>query len=167
MFLEEYKGKYPTISPKAKVFRNACISGDVTLKDGVNVWYNVSIRGDMAKVEIGENTNVQDNSVIHTNTDMPTIIGKNNTIGHNAIIHACTIGDGCLIGMGSIILDGAVIEDGALVGAGTVVPPHKTVPKNTLVVGNPMRIIRELSKEELQASLDNTNYYLKLMKEYN
>jgi len=166
MFLEEHNGKFPVISKKAKVFQNACISGDVTVKDGVNIWYNVSIRGDMAEIVIDENTNIQDNSVIHTNTDLPTYIGKNCTIGHNAIIHACTVKDNCLIGMGSILLDGCVIEEGALVGAGCVVPPGKTVPKNTLVVGNPMKIIRELKESEIDAMKVNKDYYLKLMSEY-
>lgn len=166
MFLEKYKDKYPVISKKAKVFQNACISGDVTVHDGVSIWYNVSIRGDMAEVVIGENTNIQDNSVIHTNTDLPTYIGKNCTVGHNAIIHACTVGDNCLIGMGSILLDGCIVEDGAFVGAGCVVPPGKTVPKNTLVVGNPMKIIRELKPDEIEAMKVNKDYYLKLMSEY-
>lgn len=166
MFLEEHNGNYPTISKKAKVFQNACISGDVTIKDYVNIWYNVSIRGDMAKVVIEENTNIQDNSVIHTNLNLPTHIGKNVTVGHNAIIHACTVNDNCLIGMGSILLDGCVIGEGALVGAGCVVPPNKTVPPRTLVVGNPMKIIRELKDSELEAMKQNKDYYLKLMSEY-
>ena len=166
MFLEEHMGKLPQISKKAKVFKNVCISGDVTVNDGVSIWYNVSIRGDMAPVTIGKNTNIQDNSVIHTNTNLPTHIGKNCTVGHNAIIHACTVGDNCLIGMGSILLDGCIIEDGALVGAGCVVPPGKTVPKNHLVVGNPMKIIRELKDSEIEAMKVNKDYYIKLMNEY-
>ena len=167
MFIQEHQGNLPNISKDAKIFQNACISGDVTIHSGVSIWYNVSIRGDMAEIVIGENTNVQDNSVIHTNTGLPTYIGKNNTIGHNAIIHACTIGDNCLIGMGSILLDGCIIEDGALVGAGTVVPPGKTVPKNHLVIGNPMKVIRELKPKEIEAMKTNKDYYIKLMNEYN
>lgn len=166
MFLEEHNGNMPVISDKAKVFHNACISGEVEIKDYVNIWYNVSIRGDMAKITIEENTNIQDNAVIHTNTNLPTYIGKNVTVGHNAIIHACTVKDNALIGMGSILLDGCIIEKGALVGAGCVVPPGKTVPENTLVVGNPMKIIRELKDHEILAMKANKDYYLKLMSEY-
>lgn len=166
MFIQEHKGITPTIDKDAKIFQNTCISGDVTIHAGVSVWYNVSIRGDMAEIEIGENTNVQDNAVIHTNTNLPTYIGKNNTIGHNAIIHACTIGDNCLIGMGSILLDGCIIEDGALVGAGTLVPPGKVVPKNHLVMGNPMRFIRELKPSEIESMKQNKDYYITLMNEY-
>ena len=164
--LLKYKDKYPSISTTAKVLSNAVISGDVTLKDHVNIWFNVSIRGDMAPIIIEENTNIQDNAVIHTSNGYPTSIGKNVTVGHGAIIHACTIEDDCLIGMGSIILDGAIIREGALIGAGAVIPPNKEIPKNTLVIGNPMRIIRELTPEELLANKENVNHYLTLMKEY-
>ena len=166
MYIEEYMGIKPRISKKAKVFQNAIIAGDVTISDFVSVWYNVTIRGDMAPVTILENTNIQDNCVIHTNLDLPTHIGKNVTVGHAAIIHAATVEDNCLIGMGSIILDGAIIGENSLVGAGCVVPPGKMVPKNTLVVGNPMRIIRELSANELDNNKKNKDYYLKLMSEY-
>ncbi len=166
MFLEEHNGHIPVISDKAKVFHNACISGEVIIKDYVNIWYNVSIRGDMDKIVIGENTNIQDNAVIHTNTNLPTHIGKNVTVGHNAIIHACTVEDDCLIGMGSILLDGCIIKKGALVGAGCVVPPGKIVPEYTLVVGNPMKVIRELNQTEIEAMKINKDYYLKLMSEY-
>lgn len=166
MYIERYKDHFPKISKKAKVFRNAVIAGDVTISDYVSVWYNVTIRGDMAPVTILENTNIQDNCVIHTNFDLPTHIGKNVTVGHAAIIHAATVEDNCLIGMGSIVLDGAIIGENSLVGAGCVVPPNKIIPPNTLVIGNPMRIIRELSLKELDDIKINKDFYLKLMDEY-
>ena len=166
MDIISYKGVTPTISIKAKIFKTAVVAGDVTISDNVSVWYNVTIRGDMAPVVILENTNIQDNCVIHTNLGLPTHIGKNVTVGHAAIIHAATVGDNCLIGMGSIILDGAVIGDNSLVGAGCVVPPNKAIPENTLVIGNPMKIIRQLSKNELIDIKKNKDFYLKLMSEY-
>ena len=113
MYTEDYLGQSPTISKTAKIFKNAIIAGDVTIGEFVSVWYNVTIRGDMAPVTILENTNIQDNCVIHTNLNLPTHIGKNVTVGHGAIIHAATVEDNCLIGMGSIILDGAVIGKNA------------------------------------------------------
>lgn len=164
--LLEYKGKFPIVASTAKIFTNAVISGDVTLKDNVNVWFNVSMRGDMAPIVVGENTNIQDNAVVHTNTGKPTYIGKNVTVGHGAIIHACTIEDDCLIGMGSIILDGAIVRKGALVGAGAVVPPNKEVPEYTLVVGNPLKFIRTLTKEEISANKKNINDYIDLKNDY-
>jgi carbonic anhydrase/acetyltransferase-like protein (isoleucine patch superfamily) len=166
MYIEKYKDKLPKIDPTAKILRNAVLSGDITVSANVNIWFNASLRGDMAPIFIGENTNIQDNAVVHTNTNLPTHIGKNVTVGHGAIIHACTVKDNCLIGMGSILLDGCIIEEGALVGAGAVIPPGKVVPKNTLVVGNPMRIIRELTEKELEANKQNKEYYLELMRHY-
>lgn len=164
--LIEYKGLKPKIHPTAKVFQNAVLAGDITLDKNVNVWFNVSMRGDMAPITIGKNTNIQDNAVIHTSLSFPTVIGNNVTVGHGAIIHAATIEDDCLIGMGSIILDGAVVKKGALVGAGALVPPNKIIPENSLVVGNPMKIIRTLTPEELRANQTNNYHYLELMKEY-
>lgn len=164
--LIEYNGIKPTIDKTAKIFQNAVIAGDVTLKENVNVWFNVSMRGDMEPITIGKNTNVQDNTVIHTSLGHPTFIGENVTIGHGVIIHAATIEDDCLIGMGSIILDGAVVKKGALIGAGAVVPPNKVVPEYSLVVGNPMKIIRTLKESELEANKENLNHYLTLMNEY-
>ncbi len=142
------------------------IIGDVTIEKDVNIWFNATVRGDMAPVTIKEGTNIQDNAVVHTNTDLPTFIGKLVTIGHSAIIHACTVHDYALIGMGSIILDSAEVGEYALVAAGTVVPPGKKVPPRTLVMGNPMRIVRELTDIEIEANIQNSRYYIKLSKEY-
>ena len=166
MDFEQYKNKRPNIAPTARIFKNATLSGDITIHDHVNIWFNASLRGDMAPIVIGSGTNIQDNAVVHTNTGLPTHIGKNCTIGHGAIIHACTIEDDCLIGMGSIILDGAIVETGALVGAGALVPPGKTVPAGMLVVGNPMKIIRPLTEQEQAQMKQNKDYYIQLMNDY-
>ncbi len=164
--MEKYLDKEPKIAPTAKVFTGARVVGDVTLKDYVGVWYNAVLRGDMSEIIVGENTNIQDGVIVHTNTDLPTHIGKNVTIGHNAIVHAVTIEDGALIGMGSILLDGAVIGKNALVGAGCLVPPGKRVPERTLVVGNPMKIIKTLSDEEIASVHKNKDYYVRLLAKY-
>jgi len=161
--------KYLNIEPKIDkeaVNLGGDIIGDVTIEKNVNLWFNSTVRGDMAPVVIKEGTNIQDNAVVHTNTDLPTYIGKLVTVGHSAIIHACTVGDYALIGMGSIILDGAVVGESALVAAGTVVPPGKKVPPKTLVMGNPMRIVRELTENEIIANIENSEKYIKLSKEY-
>jgi len=167
MHIENYLDKTPTIEKSAKIFQGANVIGDVTLGKNVGIWYNVTLRGDMAPITIGDNTNIQDHTVVHTDLNMPTTIGKNVTVGHMAIIHAATVHDEALIGMGSIILDGAVIGKNALVAAGTVVPPGKTVPERTLVMGNPMRIVKELSDEAIQDILRNKDYYVKLIADYN
>jgi len=156
----------PVIAKSAKIFPQAVVCGDVTIKENVNIWFNATVRGDMAPVTIGKNTNIQDNAVIHTNTGLPTIIGESVTIGHGAIIHAATINDYALIGMGSIILDGAVVEKYAMVAAGCVVPPNKIVPEKMLAVGNPMQLVRNLTAEEIENNLKNVEHYLRLMREY-
>jgi len=161
-----YHKNQPVIAESAVIFPLVTITGDVTIGERVNIWFSATLRGDMAKITVGDQTNIQDNAVIHTNTGLPTIIGRNVTIGHGAIVHAATIEDDALIGMGAIILDGAIVLKGAMVGAGCVIPPGKVVPERTLVVGNPMRIVRELSEKELLANQDNVNYYLKLSQEY-
>lgn len=161
----KYKNFEPILSDQV-INLGADIIGNVRMKKDVNLWFNATIRGDMAGITIGEGTNIQDNVVVHTNTNSPTKIGKLVTIGHSAIIHAATIGDYSLIGMGSIILDKAIVEDYAMVAAGTVVPPGKRVPSRHLVMGNPMRIVRELSEEEINANIENSKKYIKLAREY-
>ena len=161
----KYKNFEPEIA-ESVINLGADVIGEVVLEEKVNLWFNATVRGDMAKVLIKEGTNIQDNAVVHTNTDAPTTVGKMVTVGHSAIIHAATVGDYALIGMGSIILDKAVVSDYAMVAAGTVVPPGKVVPPRTLVMGNPMRIVRELSDEEVEANIENSRKYIKLAGEY-
>jgi len=160
-----WRGLFPKIDPTAIVFPSAVVAGDVTIASGVNVWHGATIRGDMSGIVIGPDTNVQDNAVIHVNDGLPTSIGARVTIGHGAIIHAATVEDDALVGMGAVILDGAVIKEGAMVGAGTLVPPGKTVPPRTLVVGNPMRIVRELTPDEIAHNRQNIDRYLALSRE--
>lgn len=161
----KYKDYEPKIDPTA-VNLGGDVIGNVLINKDVNIWFNATIRGDMAGITIEEGTNIQDNVVVHTNTNQPTYIGKYVTVGHSAIIHACTVNDFALIGMGSIILDKAVIGEKAMVAAGTVVPPGKVVPPKTLALGNPMRIIRDLTEEEIEANINNSRNYIKLSKEY-
>ncbi|MFP4287328.1 MAG: gamma carbonic anhydrase family protein [Candidatus Izemoplasmataceae bacterium] len=161
-----YLNKKPNVKASSKIFEGAKVIGDVTIGEYVGVWYNSVLRGDMAPITIGDYTNIQDGTIIHTDQSSPTVIGSHVTIGHQAIIHAATVHDHALIGMGAIILDKAVIGAYALVGAGTVVPPGKTVPEKTLVMGNPMKIIRTLKDEEISAIKANKDHYVKLLKDY-
>jgi carbonic anhydrase/acetyltransferase-like protein (isoleucine patch superfamily) len=161
-----FKNKHPQIDPTSIIFPGAIVTGDVFIGKNVGIWYNSVIRGDMSHVKIGDDTNIQDGSIIHTNTNLPTIIGKNVTIGHMAIIHAATIEDGALIGMGSIVLDGAMIEKEAMVAAGTLVPPNKVVESRTLVMGNPMKVVRLLTDHDIKSMKNNNLYYVSLLDEY-
>src|SRR5690554_1161778 len=162
----KYNGKAPQLANTAKVFDTATVLGDVILHDHVSVWFGAVIRGDMEQVEIGEGTNIQDNAVVHTSIGKPTKIGKYVTVGHGAIIHGATVEDGALIGMGSIVLDGAVIGNSALVAAGCVVPPGKVIPPRSLVIGNPMKMVRTLSDDEVQEVRKNQEHYVVLKNQY-
>ena len=126
----------------------ARVAGDVTLGANVNIWYGVSIRGDVAPVRVGQNTNIQDNAVIHCDDDVPNTIGENVTIGHGAIVHGRTVGDGSLIGMGAVVLGSSRIGCRCLIAAGAVVPPRLEVPDGMMVMGVPGRIMRPINETE-------------------
>ncbi|MFW5794799.1 MAG: gamma carbonic anhydrase family protein [Bacillota bacterium] len=161
----KYLDKTPVID-KSVINLGGKIIGDCNLGKDCNVWFHATIRGDMDKITIKSGTNIQDNAVVHTDINSPTYIGKYVTIGHSAIIHACKVNDYALIGMGSVILNNAEIGEYALVAAGTVIPPGKKVPPKTLVMGNPMKIIRELSEAEIEANIENAKNYIKLANDY-
>lgn len=161
-----YKNILPKIDSEAFVLESARVIGNVSLAKGANVWFNATVRGDMAGITIGENTNIQDNAVIHTDKSTPTVIGDFVTVGHSAIVHGAKVESGALIGMGAIILNNAVIGEEALIAAGTLVPPGKKVPPRTLAVGSPMRIIRELTAEEIANNHKNALKYVELAKSY-
>ncbi len=137
-----------SIHPEIFIAEGAHVIGRVTLKQGVSIWFNAVVRADLAEIVIGEDTNIQDNCVIHVEADKPTIIGSRVTVGHGAILHACRVGDESLVGMGAIILDGAVVGSNCLVAAGSVVPPRQTFPDGWLILGSPAKAVRELSPEE-------------------
>ncbi len=137
---------------------NATIVGNVHLGDNVSVWYGAVLRGDNCTITVGDNTNIQDNAVIHSNT----VVGSNVTIGHTAIIHGCTIGDNCMIGMGAIVLNNAVIGDNCIVGAGAVVTGKMNAPAGSMILGNPAKIVKELTAEQIAAITANAELYINL-----
>lgn len=138
----------PDIHNSCFIADGAKVIGRVKADKDVNIWFNVVARGDVNEITIGENTNVQDLSMLHVTEEGALHIGKNVTIGHSAILHACTIEDHCLIGMGSTVLDGAKIGHGSLVAAGSIVPPNKEFPPNSFIMGAPAKLVRELKEEE-------------------
>ncbi|MBB6216230.1 carbonic anhydrase/acetyltransferase-like protein (isoleucine patch superfamily) [Anaerosolibacter carboniphilus] len=142
--IKEFEGVYPHLDTKSFIADGAQVIGSVTMKEFSSVWFNTVVRGDVNRIEIGNYTNVQDNSVVHVADEHPTIIGDYVTIGHNAIIHGCTIEDHCLIGMGAIVLNGAVIGKGSIVAAGALVRENQVIPPNSLVVGMPGKVIKTI-----------------------
>ena len=127
---------------------NAVVAGHVILKKNASVWFGAVLRGDNEPIIIGENSNVQDNSVLHTDIGSPLTIGDNVTIGHMVMLHGCTIGDGTLIGIGSIVLNGAKIGKNCLVGAGALITEGKEFPDGTMILGSPAKVVRELAPEQ-------------------
>jgi len=156
----------PVVPTSAFIAPGAFLSGAVTLAEEASIWPAASLRGDIAPIVIGAQSNVQDNAVIHVATGLGATIGRRVTIGHGAIVHAASVGDECLIGMGAIILDGAVIGSRCLIGAHATVLMNSVIPPGSMVVGSPGRILRTLSDVE-QAGLGSwADHYLVLAREY-
>ena len=165
--IKYFENKQPRLGKNVYVSENAKVIGDVTLGDEVNIWFGAVLRGDMHYIKIGNRTNIQDNSVVHVTTRVsPTNIGSGVTVGHGAIIHGCTIEDDCLIGMGAILMDDAIIGAGSLIGAGALIPPNMKIPKNSLVVGSPGKVIRQIKEVERDMILERPQEYIDLASIY-
>ena len=141
------------------------IEGDVTIGANCGVWYNAVIRGDEDGIEIGANTNIQDNATVHVDPGFPVHIGNGVTVGHNAIVHGCTIGDNTIIGMGAIVLNGAKIGSNCIIGAGALVTEGKEVPDGTVWFGSPAKQAREMTAEDIAANKHNAKIYVGLARD--
>lgn len=149
--IETYQGHTPQIDPSAWVHALASVIGKVTIGRESSIWPHVTLRGDDGRIVIGEQTSVQDGSVIHLTEDLSeTIVGNRVTVGHNVTLHGCVVEDECIVGMGSVLLDNCRIGAGTIVGAGTVIPMNKKIPPGVLVLGNPFRVVRELAEKDRQ-----------------
>lgn len=128
---------------------NATVLGRVILKENASVWFNCVLRGDNDPIEIGENSNIQDSCVLHTDHGVPLTIGKDVTVGHMVMLHGCTIADETLIGIGSTILNGARIGRNCIIGAHSLIPEGKEIPDNSLVMGAPGKVVKQLTPEQV------------------
>ena len=144
----------------------AAVMGKVILKKNASVWWGATLRGDNDPIVIGENSNVQDGSVLHTDTGSPLTIGANVTVGHLVMLHGCTIGDNSLVGIGSIVLNGAVIGKNCLIGANCLITEGKVIPDNSLVMGAPGKVVREVSPEQVAMMVGGTLHYVDNWKRY-
>ena len=171
----KYKEIIPKIHPDVFVADGAKVIGDVNIGKGTNIWFNCVLRADVNYIKIGQNTNIQDGTVIHVSSygfsakgekGCPTEIGSNVTIGHNATIHACTIENFALIGMGSVILDQAVIKEYSLIAAGALVTPGSRVNERELWAGNPAKFIRKITDVEEKLLVNTPKVYLNLSKDF-
>lgn len=155
----------PDIHKETFIAESADVMGNVTIGEGSSIWYSSVVRGDIENISIGKYTNIQDNATVHTETNIPTRIGDYTVVGHNAIVHGCVVGNNCLIGMGAIVLNGAVIGDNSIIGAGSVITEGKIIPPNSLVLGTPGKIVREVTKVEIDEIKKNALRYYDLWKE--
>ena len=156
----------PEISSDSWVAPNAIIIGKVKLEKNSSIWFNAVLRGDIEKIVIGENSNIQDGSVLHTDPGYPLTVGKGVTVGHMVMLHGCEISDDTLIGIGSTILNKAKIGKNCIIGANTLVTENKLIPDNSLVLGSPGKIIRKVTDDEIKVICENAKHYVKNSKRY-
>jgi carbonic anhydrase/acetyltransferase-like protein (isoleucine patch superfamily) len=141
---------------------NAVVVGSVVLENNVSIWFNCVVRGDNDTIILGENSQIQDGSVLHTDRGIQLKLGRNVSVGHMAMLHGCTIGDGCLIGIKAVVMNRAVIGNNCLIGANALVPEGKVIPDGSLVLGSPCRIARQLTPEEIaEISIPANNYVVR------
>ena len=162
-----YKNILPRIDNSAFIAQNAVVAGDVEIGPDSSIWFGCVMRGDVNEIRVGARTNIQDGTIVHcTRNKFGCYIGSDITIGHAAVLHACVLEDGCFVGMGAIVMDGARVESGAMVAAGALVPPGKVVKKGELWAGNPAKMMRPLSEEELAFFPVSAKHYVELSKNY-
>lgn len=144
----------------------AIVLGNVSVGEESSIWFHSTVRADRAEIIIGNRSNIQDNAVVHVDEGFPVHIGNNVTIGHGAVIHGCRINDNTLIGMGAIILNGARVGENCVIGAGALVTQNMIIPDNSLVIGCPAKIMRQVTAEEVRGNLSNAEEYVKESLEY-
>jgi len=162
----DFEKNIPEVHPEAWVASNAAIIGKVKLEKNSSIWFNAVLRGDIELITIGENSNIQDGSVLHTDPGYPLTVGKGVTVGHMVMLHGCQISDDTLIGIGSIILNNAKIGKNCIIGANTLITENKVIPDNSLVVGSPGRVLRKVTDEEIKSILENGKHYVNFSKKY-
>ncbi|MGG5462269.1 gamma carbonic anhydrase family protein [Clostridium sp. B9] len=164
--LVEINGMKPKFGEKTFVAQSSDVIGNVTIGDDCGIWFGSVIRGDENSIKIGNETNIQDNAVLHIDKEYSIEIGDGVTIGHGAIIHGCKIEENCLIGMGSIVLNGAKIGKNTIIAAGALVSQNKEIPEGVLVVGVPGKILRKLTDEEIESIKKSRENYVELKNLY-
>ena len=160
--------KKPKLPPNGEywIADNAVVLGNVILMAGASVWFGATVRGDNDPITIGENTNIQDGSVLHSDPGSPLTIGRDVTVGHKVMLHGCTVGDNSLIGIGAVILNRARIGKNCLIGANALIPEGKVIPDGSVVMGQPGKIVRELDEGQIAALTASAQHYVHNWKRY-
>jgi carbonic anhydrase/acetyltransferase-like protein (isoleucine patch superfamily) len=149
------------VHPSAFIAPTAAVMGDVTVGQDASIWYHTVLRGDMAPIVVGSQSNIQDGTIVHVDTGVPCTVGQRVAVGHRVILHGCTVGDDCLIAMGSVLLNGVTIGSGSVVAAGAVIPEGMQVPARSLVMGVPGRIIRPVDAALAERVTATWTHYVK------
>ena len=168
MAIFELDGQAPELPADGRcwIAESASVIGRVRLKSDTSVWFGAVLRGDNEWIELGERSQIQDNSTLHTDPGFPLVIGANCVIGHNTMLHGCMVGDNSLIGMGAIVLNGARIGKNSLVGAGALITEGKSFPDNSLIVGAPARVIRTLDEGAVARIAEGADIYVRRSRQY-
>ncbi len=162
----EYRGVRPTIGQNVFIAPTAVLIGNVEIADGASIWFGVVLRGDEGRIVIGPGANVQDNAVLHTTPEHPTVLEANATIGHGALLEGCRVAAGAVVGMGAIVLHQAVVGEQAMIAAGAVVTPGTVIPPRTLAAGSPAIVKKELSGAALRSVEHSAMAYHELRDRY-
>ena len=162
----DFEKNVPEVHPEAWVAANATLIGKIKLEKNSSIWFNAVLRGDIELISIGENSNIQDGSVLHTDPGYKLKVGKGVTVGHMVMLHGCQISDDTLIGIGSIILNNAKIGKNCIIGANSLITENKVIPNNSLVVGSPGKVLRKVTDEEIKAIHENAKHYVEGSKKY-
>ena len=166
MAIYELDGTRPQVAESAWVAENAQVIGDVQLAPGSSVWFGATLRGDTEPIVVGEGSNIQDGSVLHTDKNLPLTIGRHVTVGHQVMLHGCTIGDESLIGIGAIVLNGAKIGKNCLVGAGALITEGKEFPDGSMIIGSPAKAMRQLTPEQIDGLRRRALHYMENAERY-
>lgn len=166
MPIYNFQNYQPQVHPLAWIAPNAAVIGQVSIASEVSIWFGAVIRADMAEINIGEQSNIQDNCVLHVDEDTPMSIARRVLIGHGVVLHGCEIGEGTMVGIGSVILNRAKIGKNCIIGARTLVGENKIVPDNSFVVGTPAKILKTVTAENILRVQDGIDNYIKISKQY-
>ncbi len=165
--IRSYRGAVPKVAASAFIDQSAQVIGNVTIGERASVWPNATVRGDVNTITIGEESNIQDGTVLHCDEGpFPLIIGNRVTVGHQCMLHGCTIEDDCLIGIGAIVLNGAKIGRGSVIAAGALVTEGAEIPPASMVMGVPAKVRREITPEEAERFRVNTQHYVEACRIY-
>lgn len=145
---------------------NASVIGSVVIEHDASIWFNCVLRGDNDVITVGQGSNIQDGSVLHTDAGIRLSVGANVTVGHQAMLHGCTIGEGSLIGIKAVVLNGAVIGKQCLIGANSLIPEDRIIPERSLVVGSPGKVVRQVTEEEVARLLGSARHYVDNWRRY-